>query len=133
MVWHDANNKKFVIAINDYISRQHKGLIFSSKELDNFNSTALRNTMAAQLGDISCAPIKLTEAPLLIPKALDFANVICRAPIPPFPKEANLAILLLLDLPLGIEDPKLEQIRYLIVRVQLDIFNRDFLSREIWN
>ena len=131
VIWYGAGGKKFDQVILDYISRQEDGRNLSSKEITNVGSAALRNTQASLVGDISCAPIALTALPRLAPLATSVANIVCRAPIPPFNPTANLALVVLIKAE-NLEDPKVESIRKVMLRLQIDIYNRDFLAREIW-
>lgn len=131
IVWYGAGTRSFTEMTLDYIHRQEAGLNLSSKELSNVGAAALRNTQASKVGDISCAPISLTALPRIAPKSVEIAGVVCRAPIPPFNPTANLAIVALLDAK-SVDDKKVEAVRKKILQLQIDIYNRDFLAREIW-
>lgn len=131
IVWFGGGHSKFEGVIKQYIDRQEKSLNYSSRELASFGSATLRNTYASLIGDISCAPLAMTALPKVAPKASDIANMVCRAPIPPFNPAANLALVVLLNAD-GEDDKRVEAVRKIILQLQIDIYNRDFLAREIW-
>lgn len=135
IIWYGGatgdDREKLEAMIMDYISRQTSGLNLSSAELSK-SPVSLRNSQAAMIGDIACAPISYTGIPRVAPLSVNLANVICRAPIPPFDSNANMALIVLIAVCGGIESPTIQQARKVMLQLQIDIFNRDFLAREIW-
>ena len=133
VVWSMAGAEAFDGAMRAYVRRQLAGEGFSSAELNAANSQSAANAEAAKGGLISCGDIEYTNIPKIAPEVRALGAVgACRAPLPPFDDNVNMAIVILLDIPGDQTDPRITEFRRSLLQLQFDILNRDFLNREIW-
>jgi len=116
----------------NYDALQKSGKGFSSDELDKQSKISLRNTEEAKNGLIKCGPIANTNIPKLAPGVDKIVKTVCRATIPPFDENVNLAIVVLLTIPPNMATNDIQEIRRVLLQLQIDIYNRDFQGRETW-
>ena len=86
----------------------------------------------AKNGLIKCGPIANTNIPKLAPGVDKIVKTVCRATIPPFDENVNLAIVVLLTIPPNMATNDIQEIRRVLLQLQIDIYNRDFQGRETW-
>lgn len=121
------------LALKNYDTMQKSGRGYSSAELDAMTKQSAANTEDAKTGLIRCGPISTTNLSKLAPGITSKVKGVCRATIPPFDDNVNLAIVVLIDTD-GVDqsDPRVVEIRRTLLQLQIDIFNRDFQGRETW-
>lgn len=119
--------------LKNYDTMQKSGRGYSSAELDVMRSQSAANTEEAKAGIIRCQPLETTNIGALAPGINKKVKGVCRAPIPPFDDNVNLAIVVLIDNDaVDQEHPDIVAIRRTLLQLQIDIFNRDFKGRETW-
>lgn len=122
-----------VTALKNYEAMQKSGRGFSSAELDATNAQTAANVVDAKQGVIRCQPLSTTNIGSLAPGIEKTVKGVCRATIPPFDDNVNLAIVVLIDNDSkDPEDPVIVEIRRTLLQLQIDIYNRDFKGRETW-
>lgn len=122
-----------VKALRNYEALQKSGRGFSSAELDATNAQTAANVKDAKQGVIRCQPLGTTNIGNLAPGIEKTVKGVCRATIPPFDDNVNLAIVVLIDNDsVDQEDPVIVEIRRTLLQLQIDIYNRDFKGRETW-
>ena len=114
-----------------YGELQASGKGFSSAELDRDASLSVRNSKEAKTGLISCGPIAVTMLKIT-PEISAIGKGLCRATIPPFGEKVNLAIIALVDIDGTQNSPELQEVRHQLLRLQIDVFNREYQGRETW-
>lgn len=127
-----ANDPIVDTAMANYDAMQKSGRGYSSAELDAASPQSAANTEEAKIGIIKCGPLSSTNIGKLAPGIDSRAKGVCRATIPPFDDNVNLAIVVLIDSPGDMSNPEVIAIRRLMLQLQIDIFNRDFQGRETW-
>lgn len=121
------------IALDNYDRAQKTGRGFSSAELDAQSAQSAANTEEAKTGIIRCGPLSMTNIGRLAPGIDKKVKGVCRATIPPFDENVNLAIVVLIDNDgVNQDDEAIVEIRRTLLQLQIDIFNRDFKGRETW-
>lgn len=120
---------KFVETYHDV---QVSGKGYSSAELNAANQQSLRNSEEAKTGLIKCGALTATNLPKLAPGIEKFAKGVCRSTIPPFSEGVNLSIVVVTDVPGDQNSPEIQEIRRVLLQLQLDVFNRDYQGRETW-
>jgi hypothetical protein len=115
-----------------YDSVQKSGKGFSSEELDLMSPQSQRNSDEARNGMIKCGPLESTNLLTLAPGLAKRAKGVCRATIPPFSDDVNLAIVVVIDISGTENSAEVQDIRRMLLRQQIDIFNRDYQGRETW-
>ena len=121
------------VMLANYDAVQKSGRGFSSAELDVMRKQSAANTAEAKAGIIRCQPLETTNIGSLAPGIDKKVKGVCRAPIPPFDENVNLAIVVLIDNDtLDQEDPAIVDIRRTLLQLQIHIYNRDFRGRETW-
>lgn len=118
--------------LQSYIDNQLKGRGFSSAELNAASQQSLRNSEEAKTGLIKCGPLEQTNLPRIAPEILGVAKAVCRATIPPFDEKVNLGIVVVIDIPANENTEEIQAIRRMLLRIQIDIYNRDYQGRETW-
>ncbi|WP_407307889.1 hypothetical protein [Acinetobacter sp.] len=114
----------------DEIQRSGKG--FSSKELNGRSDQSLRNSEEAKTGLIRCDELSSTNIGKLAPGIDKVVKGVCRATIPPFDENVNLGVVVMLNIPPNINSNEIQEIRRILLQLQIDIYNRDFQGRETW-
>jgi len=128
-----ARDPLVITAMNNYDQIQKSGRGYSSAELDAATPQSAKNTEEAKTGLITCGPLASTNIGKLAPGIERKVKGVCRATIPPFDENVNLAIVVLIDNDgLNQDDPDIVEIRRTLLQLQIDIFNRDFKGRETW-
>lgn len=117
-------------AMKAFSTDQLAGKGVSSEDMDRRAQNFVRNSEESRSGMIKCGPITTTNIPKREPEVLDRAKLICRATIPPFDDNVNIAVVLVTDAPEGSQD--LQAVRRTLVTMQIDIYNRDYQGRETW-
>lgn len=121
------------VALANYDKAQKSGRGYSSAELDSASAQSAANTAEAKTGIIRCGPLSTTNIGRLAPGIDKKVKGVCRATIPPFDENVNLAIVVLIDNDgLDQDDEAIVEIRRTLLQLQIDIFNRDFKGRETW-
>jgi hypothetical protein len=118
--------------MTNYAAKQASGNGFSSSELNASSAQSLRNSEEAKTGLIRCGPLDQTNVPKLVPDISKHAKGICRATIPPFDENVNIAIVVPINIPANENTPEIQAIRRMLLQLQIDIFNRDYQGRETW-
>jgi len=118
--------------VKRYKEMQESGKGYSSDELNKASQQSLRNTEEAKTGLIKCGSLDATNLPKLAPRLVDLARGVCRATIPPFDADVNLAVVVIIDIDGTGTDQDIQQIRRTLLQLQIDIFNRDYQGRETW-
>ena len=133
VIYFFAKDPLIETAMRNYEAAQRSGRGFSSAELDARNTQSAANTQTAKTGIIICQPLGTTNIGRLAPGIAKKVKGVCRATIPPFDENVNLAIVVLVDNDtMDQEDPVIVDIRRTLLQLQIDIFNRDFKGRETW-
>lgn len=127
-----ARNRIIIEAMETYTQLQLSGKGFSSAELNQQSPQSMRNADEAKSGLIKCGPLESSNLPKLAPRILGEAGTVCRATIPPFSDEVNLALVVVTDNEVDEHSPEIQAIRRTMLRIQIDIFNRDYQGRETW-
>lgn len=127
-----SNDPYFEKAIMKYDAIQKSGEGQSSEELNEASEQSLRNSEEAKTGLIKCDTIFSTNIPKLSPGIENVAKGVCRATIPPFDPKVNLAIVVLLKPDGRTPSEEIQEIRRVLLQLQIDIYNRDFKGRETW-
>jgi len=115
-----------------YKEMQESGKGYSSDELNKASAQSLRNSEEAKTGLIKCGPLEVTNLPKIAPRIVDLARGVCRATLPPFDQDVNLALVVVIDIPGDGTGPDIQSIRRTTLQLQIDIFNRDYQGRETW-
>ena len=115
-----------------YADMQRSGKGFSSAELDRDSAQSLRNSEEAKSGLIKCGPLSATNIPKLAPGIDRIAKGVCRATIPPFDENVNIAIVVVTDVDGSQNSSEIQEIRRSLLQLQIDVFNRDYQGRETW-
>lgn len=121
--------KQYVKTLHDL---QLAGQGMSSEELSAANKISLRNSDEAKNGLIKCGSLAETNFPQLTPSIAAVAKGACRATIPPFDPNVNLAIVVVIDIDGTTNDAEIQAVRRMLLQLQIDIFNRDYQGRETW-
>jgi len=111
---------------------QVAGKGMSSAEAASSSKLSLRNSDEARQGLIKCGPIDATNLAKITPSIANVAKGACRATLPPFDPNVNLAIVVAVDIAGDSQDDRLEGVRRALLQLQIDIFNRDYMGRETW-
>lgn len=82
-------------------------------------------------GLIKCVPIETSIIPEYTPQMQQHAQMACVGTIPPFSDNVNLVIMMVINAEEWSAD--LEEARRLILRLQIDIYNRDYKGQETWS
>lgn len=117
-----------------YADEQRSGKGKSSDELNKSLDPAvkLRNSEEAQAGLIKCGSVHDTNLPRYNPQAVGKIKGVCRATLPPFDINGNMAIIAALDIDGSEDTPEIKEVRKTLLRLQIDISNREFQGRETW-
>lgn len=116
----------------DYDSQQRTGKGQSSAELSASNPQSLRNSEESRSGLIKCDLLSSTNIGKTTPGIDKKVKGVCRATIPPFEDEVNMAVMVLITLKGDESSDEIQKIRRLLLQLQIDIYNRDFQGRETW-
>lgn len=119
-------------AMDIYVKNQISGKGFSSAELNRSSSQSVRNSEEAKMGIIKCGSIETTNLPRIAPEILNVASGVCRATIPPFDENVNIAVVVITDKAADENSVAIQEVRRQMLRLQIDIFNRDYQGRETW-
>lgn len=119
-------------AVNAFAAAQRGGSGTSSEEFSKDPTLSIRNSDEARNGLIKCGKVEETNLPQLAPSVLKVVKGVCRASIPPFDENVNMAIVVLLDIDANENSPELQAVRRVLLQLQIDIFNRDYQGRETW-
>jgi len=111
---------------------QVNGKGMSSAEAASSSKLSLRNSDEARQGLIKCGPLDATNLAKITPSIAKVAKGACRATLPPFDPNVNLAIVVAVDVDGDAQDERLEVVRRALLQLQIDIFNRDYMGRETW-
>lgn len=120
--------------LKKYRQRQESGKGFSSAELAAPSAPpSLQNSEELRTGLIKCSNLEATNLTLLAPELKETSvKSICRATIPPFDENVNIGIIVLVDIPADNMTTEIKDIRRMLLRLQIDLFNRDWQGRETW-
>ena len=118
--------------IDAFSTRQKEGRGNSSEELNAKSEQSLRNSEEAKTGLIKCGPLESTNLLKIEPKIAIVAKGVCRATVPPFDENVNLAIVVLIDVDAEVNSPEVQAVRRALLQLQIDIYNRDYQGRETW-
>lgn len=119
--------------IEEYARQQLGGEGFSSAELDERDKgQVLRNSEEAKLGLIKCGALSDTNLPIIYPPISRTVKGVCRATIPPFNEDVNLSIIVAVDIDGSENSPEIQEVRRQMLRLQIDLFNREYQGRETW-
>jgi len=133
VIWSLANVKIIDTALENFAEIQASGRGFSSANRDKDAAQSLRNSSRAKSGQVVCGKIEQTNIPKWEPKIKSIAKSVCRASLPPFDKDINLAIVVVTDIDMNdLTSPDVVRIRRELLELQLNIYNRDYLNTEIW-
>lgn len=133
VIYYFAKDPIMDVAMRNYDAVQKSGRGFSSAELDAATPQSASNTEEAKSGIIRCGPLSTTNIAKLAPGLSNKVKGVCRATIPPFDENVNLAIVVLINNDGSNQDhPDIIQVRRTLLQLQIDIFNRDFKGRETW-
>lgn len=127
-----AKNPLFLTMLKNYDDRQKAGLGYSSAELNKQSNQSLRNSEEAKTGLIRCDALSSTNIAMLAPGIEKYVNGVCRATIPPFDEDVNLGLVVLIKSDGTSNGEDIQEIRRTLLRLQIDIYNRDFKGRETW-
>lgn len=132
IIWYSTKNYEVETVIKNYTASQLSGKGTSSVENDNSPEAKriLRNSTPSKNGQIVCGALSETSLPTYSPNINSVANTVCRATIPPFSDDVNLVIIVVADM-LNTNNETSIKIRRALLQMQLDIFNRDYLNREV--
>jgi hypothetical protein len=111
---------------------QKSGKGYSSDELNASSKQSLLNSEEAKNGLIKCGRLEDTNLLKIAPQIATKAKAVCRATIPPFSEGVNLAVVAVIDIDGTLNTSEVQEIRRVLLRLQIDIFNRDYQGRETW-
>ena len=127
-----SNDPFMDVLMMNYDKSQRSGKGFSSAELNASSAQSLRNSEEAKSGLIKCDLLSSTNIAKLAPGIDKMVKGVCRATIPPFEDEVNMAIVVLITLKGDESSDEIQRIRRTLLQLQIDIYNRDFQGRETW-
>jgi len=87
-------------------------------------------SQAISKGQIACDRIENSALPAAIPEITKYAKTVCFGPLPPFDTDSREIIIVLLDVPK--ESLNAQVLRKEILRIQLEVYHREYLNQEIW-
>lgn len=93
---------------------------------------SIKNSEEARAGLIKCGPISGTNLTAINIDVIGKIKGVCRASIPPFTDDINLAIIVAIDVDGDGNGPEIQAIRRMLLQLQIDVFNRDYQGRETW-
>lgn len=117
--------------IRDYTRIQKEGKGHSSAELRMNPRNVLSGEREAIEGLIRCVSVRDSTITEYTPNIINFIQSLCIATLPPFAKDRNLGIVVVVDVPP--DAPEIEAVKQMLLRLQIDIYNRDYQGHEIWS